>query len=221
MSTKVTALVVVLIIGVVFCGFSWWLVRDDLARTEAELESISSYLDKSSGDLTVTQSELSNTQDNMSGLSAELEATRKDLNATVLELADTQAKLSAIETGAFHLHNPTLGEALDFLEDDRTDSHDYIDDEYVCSHFASEVNNNAEDDGIRCAFVDIRFPDSAHAIIAFETVDEGIVYFDPISDEWVRPAVGRNYWKCIEPKAGYKYEKPPFDDTILDIVIIW
>jgi hypothetical protein len=48
-----------------------------------------------------------------------------------------------------------------------------------------------------------------------------MVYFDPISDERVRPVVGKRYWRCIEPKPGYVYEKPSFNDTIEDIVVIW
>ncbi|MBN1863158.1 MAG: hypothetical protein JW790_05890, partial [Dehalococcoidales bacterium] len=130
-------------------------------------------------------------------------------------------RLSAIEVGALNLHDPTFAEAIDFLEDDRTDENEYIEDEYVCSHFAADVNNNAEREGIRCALVEIRFPDSGHAIIAFETTDEGMVYFDPISDDRVRPVIGKHYWKCIEPKPGYVYERPSFNDTIEDIVVIW
>jgi len=228
MGNKTTALVVVLIIGVLYFGFSWWFARQELAQTETEMTELYRFLEDSEVELTGTQRELTTAQSelnsahgDLSSLSAELESTRSDLNTTTLELEDTQAMLAAIESDRFNLHNPTFREALDFLEDDRTDRHEYIEDEYVCSHFAADVNNNAEDEGIRCAMVDVRFPDSAHAVIAFETVDEGLVYFDPITDERVRPVIGKNYWKCIEPKPGYKYEKPSFDDTIVDIVIIW
>jgi hypothetical protein len=137
------------------------------------------------------------------------------------ELEDAKAELSTLRAEPFYLHNPTFDEVISFLQEDKTDSNPYIEDKYVCTHFARDVNNNAEDQGIRCAFVDIRFPLSAHAIVAFDTTDQELVYFDPITDERVRPVIGKQYWRCVEPKPGYYYQKPPFDDTILDIVVIW
>ncbi len=96
-----------------------------------------------------------------------------------------------------------------------------MEDIYVCSHFARDVCNNAENEGLRCAFVEIRYPDGGHSIIAFNTTDEGLIYFEPQSDEIVKPVVGKRYYKCIETKPGYRYEKPPYDDTIVDILVIW
>ena len=48
-----------------------------------------------------------------------------------------------------------------------------------------------------------------------------LVFFEPQSDEIVKPVVGKRFYECIEPKPGYYYEKPPYDDTILDILVIW
>ena len=114
-----------------------------------------------------------------------------------------------------------MEEVTNFLREDKTDSNEYVVDTYVCSHFARDVNTNADSQGIRCAYVDVRYPDSAHAIIAFNTIDNGLVYFDPSTDDRVRPIMGKEYWRCIEPKPGYYYEKPSFDDTIVDILVIW
>jgi hypothetical protein len=83
------------------------------------------------------------------------------------------------------------------------------------------VCNNAETEGLRCAFVEIRYPDGGHSIIAFDTIDEGLVFFEPQSDEIVKSIVGRRFYKCIEPAPGYYYEKPSFDDTIMDILAVW
>jgi hypothetical protein len=228
MSKKVAALVVVLVIGIGYFVISWQLTRDALASARTELATTQGVLDISQQELTATReevaglrSELADTQGYLTDLEAELELTKADLADIEAELADARDRLSVIEVGALNLHNPTFAEASDFLEDDRTDENEYIEGEYVCSHFAADVNNNAEQAGIRCALVEIRFPDSGHAIIAFETDDEGMVYFDPISDDRVRPVVGKHYWKCIEPKPGYVYQKPSFNDTIEDIVVIW
>jgi len=132
-----------------------------------------------------------------------------------------------VEAGLGHgytLRDPTYEEAVAFLTEDKTDKNEYILDTYgvyVCSHFARDVGNNAEEEGLRCAFVELRYSDGAHSIIAFDTIDEGLVYFDPQTDEGVNPDIGKRYYQCIEPKPGYYYERPSYDDTILDILVIW
>jgi len=131
------------------------------------------------------------------------------------------------EAGLGHgyaLRDPTYKEVLTFLERDKTDQNEYAEDTYgvyVCSHFARDVCNSAEEEGLRCAFVEIRYLDKGHSIIAFNTIDEGLVYFDTQTDERVKPVVGKRYYQCIEPKPGYYYEQPLHDDTIMDILVIW
>ena len=129
-----------------------------------------------------------------------------------------------MEAGLGHgytLRDPTYREAVTFLREDKTDKNKYVEDAYVCSHFARDVCNNAEAEGLRCAFVELRYSEGGHSIIAFDTIDEGLVYFDAITDERAKPVVGKRYYKCIEPKPGYYYVKPSFDDTIIDILVIW
>ena len=117
--------------------------------------------------------------------------------------------------------DPTYREAITFLRKDKTDGNKHIEDTYVCSHFARDVCNNAEEGGLRCAFVSLRYLEGGHAIIAFDTIDKGLVYFDPQTDDRVKPVIGEQYYQCVEPKPGYYYEKPSFDDTIMDILVIW
>ena len=132
-----------------------------------------------------------------------------------------------VEAGLGHgytLRDPAYEEVITFLRQDETDENKYIEDTYgvyVCSHFARDVGNNAEEAGLRSAFVELRYSEGGHAIIAFDTIDKGLVYFDAQTDERVRPVIGERYYQCIEPKPGYYYEKPPFDDTIMDILVIW
>jgi hypothetical protein len=228
MSKKVVALTVVLVVGIGYFVISWQLAQSALASATAELSSTRAILEASQEELVATQdeaaslrSELEDTRAYLADLEAELQLTKDNLSDIEAEMADAEARLSAVETNAFNLHDPTFREAVDFLEEDRTDANEYVEDEYVCSHFAADVNNNAEKQGIRCALVDVRFPSSGHAIVAFDTTDEGMVYFDPISDERVRPVIGEHYWQCIEPKPGYVYKKPSFNDTIVDVVVIW
>jgi len=228
MSRKLVALIVVMVVGIFYFVVRWQLTEQDLALAMTELSGTQATLTGSEGELLGTRdelatlrSELESTKDYLSDVEAELQLAQDNLIDIEEELADTKARLAAVETDALHLHNPTFKEALDFLERDQTDANEYLEDEYVCSHFAADVNNNAEKQGIRCALVDVRFSSSGHAIIAFDTTDEGMVYFDPITDDRARPVIGKRYYRCVEPKPGYIYETPSFDDTIVDIVVIW
>ena len=121
----------------------------------------------------------------------------------------------------YTLRDPVYKEVVTFLRQDETDKGEYIEDTYICSHFARDVCNNAEEESLRCAFIELRYLEGGHSIIAFDTIDEGLVYFDPQTDERVRPLVGKRYYQCVEPKPGYYYEEPSHDDTIIDILVIW
>jgi hypothetical protein len=129
-----------------------------------------------------------------------------------------------IEAGLGHgytIKDPTYNEAITFLSRDKTESNKYDEDTYSCRHFARDVCNNAGAEGLRCAYISIRYPDGGHSIIAFETIDEGLVYFDAQTDDRARPVIGKRYYLCVEPKPGFYYEEPSFDDTIEDILVIW
>ncbi|MCD6452725.1 MAG: hypothetical protein J7K77_00265 [Dehalococcoidales bacterium] len=220
--------IVVLAVGIFFSAASWRLAQQDLDATRTELYDTQATLASSNVELTrtndellVTRAELQDTKDDLSSMEAELEDTRDSLSRVQAELGEAKLILSAIPADMFHVHNPTFAEAVRFLRADKTDRNEYLEDEYVCSHFARDVNNNAESQGIRCASVDIRFPHSAHAIIAFNTIDQGMVYFDPQTDDKVSPVIGKRYWQCIEPRPDYRYEAPSYNDTIRDIIITW
>ena len=129
--------------------------------------------------------------------------------------------VGAVLDQGYAIIDPTYKQAIKFLNEDETNRNTFVDDTYVCSHFARDVCNNAEEVGIRCAFVEIRHSERGHSIIAFATSDKGLVYFEPQSDEKVRPIVGKQYYQCVEPKPGYYYEEPLYDDTILDILVVW
>ena len=116
------------------------------------------------------------------------------------------------------LHNPTYRELREFLASDETDSNPFISGEYVCFDFATELNNNAEANGIRAAYVRIRSKEWGHAVVAFETVDRGLVFIEPQSDKEVRELeAGKSYpWQ----EAGADRSRG-YDDAIVEIQIIW
>ncbi|NQT23409.1 MAG: hypothetical protein HQ579_08260 [Candidatus Omnitrophica bacterium] len=124
----------------------------------------------------------------------------------------------------YTIKDPTYAEAIAFMRGDKTDQNEYIDDSFVCSHFVREVCNNAEAEGIRCALVLLRLAEpsgSDHVIIAFNTIDQGIVYFETITDDRANPVIGKRYYQCIVPEPDHYYEQPSYDDTIKEILIIW
>jgi len=91
------------------------------------------------------------------------------------------------------LENPTFDEMRTFLLDDLTSRNEFILNEYECRHFATEVNNNAEAAGIRCAFILLCYRVGQHAVVAFETTDRGLVYIEPQTDAAIHPLVGGIY----------------------------
>jgi hypothetical protein len=129
--------------------------------------------------------------------------------------AGQQAALK--ETGnRYNLHNPTYQEMLDFIAADKTNEHAYSEENFVCVDFSHEINNNAEEQGLRCAVVDIFYPEGkGHTIIAFDTIDKGLQFIEPQFDRQVKLEVGKSYSEV----NGYK--SPPGDDTLLRYLITW
>jgi len=115
------------------------------------------------------------------------------------------------------LSNPTYSELKEFLVRDETNLNRYVHDEYICFHFAADLNNNAEAAGIRAAYVQIRAQNWAHAVTAFETSDRGLVFIEPQSDRNVELAIGEPYsWQ----QAG-ALPLASGNEPILEIQIIW
>ena len=102
------------------------------------------------------------------------------------------------------LINPSYQEMKDFLRRDTTDRR-YHTAKYECKNFASDVCNNAEAEGIRAAVVRLEYKKSAHAIVAFETTDKGLIFIEPQEDKEVRIEVGIRY----------------YGDTITRFIVTW
>jgi len=143
------------------------------------------------------------------------------VDSKALEPEFNSVETAMVENSQFIQHNPTFKETLDFLSVDKTDLQVYQENIYLCSHFASSLNNSAETQGIRCAMVIIRFQHQNHLIVGFETTDQGMVYFEPQTDEQVWPVIDKKFYQCIEARPGFYYEKPDYDDTITDIIVSW
>ena len=94
---------------------------------------------------------------------------------------------------AIELKNPTFQELRDFILRDPTNRNKFVLNQYECRHYATEVNNNAEAEGLRCAFVLLCYDRGQHAVVAFDTTDRGLVYIEPQTDARIHPEVGGKY----------------------------
>ncbi len=115
----------------------------------------------------------------------------------------------------YNIRNPTYQEIKAFLAADTTDLNTYNADNYTCYEYTRDVCNNAFNQGYRAGDVYIEFPDGAHALVCFQTVDHGLIFIEPQSDSEMTVVVGVHYWDRTV------YSDPGYDDTIVKFGIIW
>ena len=116
---------------------------------------------------------------------------------------------SSYEAGFYFLYNPTYDEVQEVLAEGEMDS-------------AGEIHDYAETNGIRTAYVRCQIARKAAAgmvyvleLVAFETVDNGIIIIEPWSHKEVKVEVGKGY------RELNGLPTPPYDDTITEITIVW
>jgi hypothetical protein len=202
------AIVILAIVAIAFLVATTW-VSNELEATQAQLTNVAA-------ELATMQAELSTSE-------IELNASTEIVESLEAELLNLQANYERLTTGyGYVLMDPGYQEMQDFLAQDMTSEREYVEGEYVCVDFAADVKANAARQGIRCAYVVIEYRgETGHAIIAFDTTDEGMVFIEPQFDWEVEPEIGERYYQCVTPPSGYYMTKPPYDDTITRIVVIW
>lgn len=140
----------------------------------------------------------------------------QDGNQTAFNTSMTQGLID-IEDHAFNLSYPNYNEVKSFLRRDKTDRADYLLGSFKCSDFAQTIKTNAAKEGIHCYYVSIDFPEPpGHAIIAFNTTDKGLLFFEPQSDKKMEVDIGVKYWRDNIDRA-----RPEHDDTIIQYELIW
>jgi hypothetical protein len=123
--------------------------------------------------------------------------------------------------------DPSYAELKTFLKADLTDSIPYDNNSFTCSDYAETVHNNAENSGIRAAYVSVYFyeRDKGHACNAFNTTDHGMVYIDCTApslcdlennDAIVTMKIGE-ICKLEELFGSHKF----FDQTVIRYKIYW
>jgi len=99
----------------------------------------------------------------------------------------------------YNIRDPTYQEALQFMCSDQTDKNQY-NQSYTCINFANDFINNALNEGYRCGYVIIESPETSHAIVCFNTSDNGLIFIEPQTDELVTLTTGQRFsitWRIV------------------------
>lgn len=145
------------------------------------------------------------------------------INQIQNNLSNITEELKLLRSGErYTLHDPTYFELVSFMTSDKTDKKPYDESSFTCINYAQEVNNNAEEKGIRCGYVRVNLSGGVgHALVVFNTTDRGMVYYEPQSDERVNLRVGKDYWAdCVIVRGNYYYERDP-NNIVESFIIIW
>ena len=113
------------------------------------------------------------------------------------------------ETGYYFLYNPTYDEIISTLAKSEMDS-------------AQQILDYAKSNGIRAAYVRVPIAREAsegrvylYQLVAFETVDKGLIIIEPRSQREVKVEVGKRY------SVLNGFPASPYDDTITKVTIVW
>lgn len=197
--------------------------KEELDSTKTELEGIAARLAATETNLKITEDGLQSAETELASALDTVSTMQSELDEKEGELAEMQTSYDGLMAGyGYTIKDPTYKEMMSFISDDDTDKAEYITGEYECTDFATRLCNHAEEEGIRCAYVSLRFPGGkGHTIVAFNTIDKGLIYIEPQYDDLVNIEIGKPFYKCVVPKEGVVYEKPAQDDTIEKVLVAW
>ena len=154
------------------------------------------------------ESELFLTNNDIEDAGSQLNITTEQLGEINSNLQNNITKNNLQKTGdKYNLHDPLSNDVTQFIENDKS------------SDIKTEIEN-AKEQGIRCALVEVRMTSASgglYQLIGFNTIDEGMVYYEPVTDYRVFLIIGRSYVDCVQ---GSPYSTS-FDDTVTDILVIW
>ena len=202
--------------------------RDELDKTEKELDSLAD-------DLKLVEQKNENLEEELAEIQEQLDLYQDTLGISVYSGVDPPYRsgnvLHITLTNNISAKDPTWAELKAFLREDTTDKLIYKPGEFECGNFAMLLHDNAEAAGIRTAFVAILFHDEIpHAVNAFKTVDEGLVYIDVTGSTHQSPIPYLDT-KVILTKDGtmersfvfpsYGYYWPPGEEVVVAIEIYW
>lgn len=188
-----------------------------------ELNSLNGTISELQQEKQSLQNQANSKQSELSSLNAQILDVNSEIDQVKLDMGEAKSEIEKLESGnSYELHDPDYWEVETFISQDTTDEKNYYDESFNCADYAQEVNNNAEELGIRCAFVLINLSGPVgHAIVAFNVTNRGIIYYEAMNDRKPNLQVGKDYWAdCMPIQSGYYYPADP-DNIILDFTLYW
>ncbi|MDP8202273.1 MAG: zinc finger AN1 domain-containing stress-associated protein [Candidatus Tenebribacter burtonii] len=183
--------IIALIILFSVTAFGYYIMDSNLSDVKQEIQVLRDGLDE-------TLTNINSSNDKLSGLESQLVQYQYYLN-------ENNSELSNYTTGnEYKLHNPFLSEVLEFVDEDNSEN-DRL------------MIENAKKQGLRCAYVEVDIIDGVYPLVGFDTIDEGMTYFESITDYRVFPVINKSYVDCVQDEPYYATS----DDTILEILIFW
>ncbi len=197
-------------------GATYYVVKD-ISRTELN-ELASDYQESTNILASYYQNELET-------ISSQLEEIKEEFKYLNQSLQENSTQLSNLLSGdTYEFYDPTSSEVAQFMANDNTDGLPYDSQYFNCLHFSQTFIANAMQLSMRCALVIINFDETniSHAIVGFNTSDNGMVYIEPQFDQWVgNLEPGNDYWtECIVFNGIYEHVEDP-NDTIREILTFW
>ena len=157
--------------------------------SQEEYDALQSRLDSAQGEIDALKADLAALRDNYENLQADYEGLQANYDSLQDDYESLRADYDSLQAdyeGSLErlkqstLENPTWSELKKFLERDDTDTLPYVENSFDCTGFAITLRDRAWRYGMRCAFVELGFAGgtTGHALNAFETTDEGLIYVD-------------------------------------------
>jgi hypothetical protein len=113
--------------------------------------------------------------------------------------------------------NPTDSEVLSFMSTDKVHLNTYNNENYTTFNFAADFKNEAFQDGYKCGYVILNFPNGlCHALNCFNTADHGLIFVEPQYDRIVTIEVGQDY-----ASANGFQEAAPNQQIVVSCAIAW
>jgi len=227
---KINLIIFLGVIFLIIISLLWWMKLTNLSESISEIEEQKIILEE----------EILKRDDEQSILNSDISVANNKYNNVQQRLNNVISDINYLKNSVhYELHDPTYSEMIDFLKSDLTNEKEYVGDGenlYVCRHFSQEINNNSEKQGIRCAYIGIIFSgDEPHAILAFNTTDKGMIYYDSsyysmynsITEHengyyWkINLEIGKDYYAdCVTLPYGFYYPPDP-DCIVVDFINYW
>jgi len=137
-----------------------------------------------------------------------LDSIESDFNNKENSFQQNKSELEKYQQGnMYEIHDPFYEEVLSFIENNNLLS-------------INKIIYEGKNQGLKTAYIQVIMGEELlmYELIAFNTVDEGMVYFEPIQKYRLTPEIGKRYRDCT---INHHQTSTFFNDTIVDIITIW